>query len=114
MLPVGEHPSDVRDTRNRSTPGESTASTLLVAVAVAKVGGGARFGASLLSACSNDGVAGRIALLLSAEVRPQVLKPVIADAADPPDRKAIDPSGANDTALAGAVSGISFNESCDE
>ena len=114
LVAVGKQPTGARDTRKRSTPGESTARTLVVVVAVLKVGGFARFAVSRPSAWRNEGSAGSTTLVGSAEVRPQVLKAVTADVVDPPDTNAKPPSGANDTALAGAGREIFFKESCVE
>ena len=52
--------------------------------------------------------------MVSAEVRPQVVQAVTEEVVDPPETNAKAPYGENDTALAGAVREIFFNESCVE
>src|ERR1700704_3242086 len=59
LVAVGAQPSGARDTRKRSSPGESTVRTVVVVVAVLKVRGATRLVVSRPSAWRNEGSAGR-------------------------------------------------------
>ena len=101
LLAVDEQPAGARATRKRSIPGESTARTLVIVVAVPEVGGSARLGASPPKRLEETREAGSTTLLVSAELRPQVLQAVTEEVLDPPATNANAPSGENDTSRGG-------------